>query len=175
MGDPKRQRKTYETPKHPWEATRIQEEKELVERYGLKNKREIYKALTMIKKYRREVRRILAALSSMRGSEYALRKKEELLRSLKRKGLLKPDGDVDDVLGLGVEDILERRLQTIVYRKGLARTIKQARQLIVHGHITVAGRRVTAPGYIVSVDEEPEIRYSDASIAEKLGLGGVRA
>ncbi|MDF2955423.1 30S ribosomal protein S4 [Candidatus Alkanophaga liquidiphilum] len=170
MGDPKRRRKTYETPKHPWEATRIQEEHELVEKYGLKNKREIYKALTTIKKYRREIRGISAALSSMKGSEHALKKREGILRSLKRKGILKPDGDVDDVLGLSIEDLLERRLQTIVYKKGLAKTMKQARQLIVHGHIAVAGRRVTAPSYIVSVDEEPEVRYFSEDIAERLGL-----
>jgi len=66
-------------------------------------------------------------------------------------------------LGLRTKDLLERRLQTIVFRKGLAKTIYQARQLVVHGHIAIAGRRVTSPGYIVPVDEENLIDFYHSS------------
>ena len=70
---------------------------------------------------------------------------------------------LDNVLDLTIEDILERRLQTIVFRKGLARTIYQSRQLITHGHITIDGRRVTIPGYIVLKEDETKIVYSPES------------
>ena len=66
-------------------------------------------------------------------------------------------------MDLTIEDILERRLQTVVFRKGLARTIFQARQLITHGHVTIDGRRVTIPGYIVLREDEAKIVYSPES------------
>jgi small subunit ribosomal protein S4 len=70
-------------------------------------------------------------------------------------GLLKSaTASLDDILSISISDVLERRLQTIIYRKGIAKTIHMARQLVVHGHIAIAGRRVTSPGYLVSRDEE---------------------
>jgi small subunit ribosomal protein S4 len=66
---------------------------------------------------------------------------------------------LDDVLDLTIEDILERRLQTIVLRKGLAKTAQQARQLVTHGHITIEGQRVKIPGYLVTKPQETRIGY----------------
>ena len=85
-----------------------------------------------------------------------------MLSALIRRGILRKsleEASLDDVLRLTVEDLLERRLQTLVFKKGLANSPKHARQLIVHGHISVAGRKVTVPSYIVSVDEEQKIGY----------------
>ena len=90
-------------------------------------------------------------------------KKEELISHLQRAGLLGPDADIDDVLSLKVQTQLERRLQSIVYRRGLARSPKQARQLITHGHIAIAGRRVNIPGYHVTRTDEGQIAYSGTS------------
>jgi len=87
----------------------------------------------------------------------------ELLTKLKRVGILQETAVLDNVLDLSIEDILERRLQTIVFRKGLARTIFQSRQLITHGHITIGNRRVTVPGYMVGKLEEPNVIYSPES------------
>ena len=70
---------------------------------------------------------------------------------------------LNDVLVLSEEDILGRRLQTIVFEKGMASTVKQARQMIVHGHVFMNGHRVTVPGYIVLREEEPSIEYAPAS------------
>jgi small subunit ribosomal protein S4 len=86
-------------------------------------------------------------------------KRAELIMSLQRAGLLGPDADIDDILALKVQAQLERRLQTIVYRKGLARSPKQARQLVTHGHIAIAGRRVSIPAYRVKSTEENQISY----------------
>jgi small subunit ribosomal protein S4 len=91
----------------------------------------------------------------------------ELLAQLKKKGILQETAVLDNVLDLTIEDILERRLQTIVFRKGLARTTFQARQLITHGHVTIDNRRVTIPGYIVQKEEESKIVYSPESAIAK--------
>jgi small subunit ribosomal protein S4 len=87
----------------------------------------------------------------------------ELLTKLKKIGILQETAVLDNVLDLTIEDILERRLQTIVFRKGLARTIFQSRQLITHGHITIDDRRITVPGYMVAKLDEPKVIYSPES------------
>jgi small subunit ribosomal protein S4 len=166
MGHPKRRRKAYEKPRRPWETTRIKEEKELAEKYGLKNKREIWKAASIIKKYRREIREILAEIAGMKPTEHMLRKKEAILANLKKLGILQESAEppkLEDVLALSIEDVLERRLQTRVYKKELANSLKHARQLIVHGHIAVNGRKVTIPSYMIRRDEEEGVGYYEKS------------
>ena len=91
--------------------------------------------------------------------EYAKAKAQMVIKKLTKMGILPENATLDDILNLTVEDFLERRLQTLVYRQGLANTIKQARQMIVHGHIAIDGKRVTAPGYIVEKDEESKIGF----------------
>ncbi len=95
--------------------------------------------------------------------EIRAEREKAMLAKLYKMGIISENATLDDVLGLTAEHILERRLQTIVYRKGLARTIHQARQLIVHGHIAIAGRRVTSPGHLVTRDEEDLIDYAPGS------------
>jgi len=116
-------------------------------------------------------------LSKFRGTARSLigqtpeeRKKmeDELLARLKKLGILPETAVLDDVLDLTIEDILERRLQTIVLRKGLAKTIQQARQLITHGHITIGHQRVKIPGYIVTKLEEGQIDYKAQSSLSNL-------
>jgi small subunit ribosomal protein S4 len=152
MGDPKKQRKQYDTPSHPWRKERIDKEKELVRKYGLKNKRDIWKAESKLRRIRRQARDLLGS-----SGEQAELEEQKLVGKLQKLGLLKGEADLDSVLGLNIEDILERRLQSLVHRKGLARSPKQARQLVVHGHIRVGGRRVTAPSYLVPVEQEETI------------------
>ncbi|MHA1268891.1 MAG: 30S ribosomal protein S4 [Candidatus Helarchaeota archaeon] len=162
MGDPKKSKKKFSKPSHPWEAERIQEELVLVGTYGLRNKRELWKHQTMLGKYRRRAREI-----RIMPEEKQKRETEFLIKKLNRIGLLPETATIDDVLQLTVNDLLERRLQTVVYRKGLAKTPYQARQFIVHGHIAISGRRVNVPSYIVKTDEEPEITYSPTSPLSK--------
>lgn len=153
MGDPRRIRKKYQKPRHPWRADRIEAEKKIIREYGLKNKKELWRVETILRNYRRQARDLLA----LRGEETGRREKE-LLQSLRRLGLLKENATLDDVLALKTRDLLDRRLQTVVYKKGLANTIKHARQLIVHGHVAVKGGKVTAPSYMVKADEEDSIQ-----------------
>ncbi len=159
MGDPKFARKKYETPSHPWEKARIEREAELIQKYGLKNKREIWRAETFLRRIREQARNLRAT----EGQKQSEREKELLLKRLFRLGLLPQEATLDDVLSLTIENILSRRLQTIVYLKGLASTMKQARQFIVHKHIAINGRIVNIPSYMVKREEEDFITYSPYS------------
>jgi len=150
MGYPGKNHKSYQPPKRPFEKTRIEGETRLVIEYGLRNKREVWKAQAHLRKYRKGARNLLALGSGSAHKDIYDAKKEELIGHLQRAGLLGPDAGIDDVLSLKVQTQLERRLQTVVYRKGLARSPKQARQLITHGHIAIGGRRVSIPGYQVT-------------------------
>lgn len=150
MGDPKKPRKKWERPGHPWIKARLEEEMRLMGEYGLRNKRELWRAQTLLRKIRARARSLLALPPDVRAKE-----EEALVNRLYKMGLLKSaTASLDDILSISISDVLERRLQTIIYRKGIAKTIHMARQLVVHGHIAIAGRKVTSPGYLVSRDEE---------------------
>ncbi|MCS6769466.1 MAG: 30S ribosomal protein S4 [Candidatus Caldarchaeum sp.] len=155
MGDPKRIRKKYETPGHPWRKERLDEELRLMGDYGLRNKREIWNALSKLRKYRAMARSLYTAVGERRTLE-----ESKLMGKLYRLGLLPQSATLDDVLRLSVKDLLDRRLQTMVYRLGLSKTIHQARQFITHGKVFVGQRRVKAPSYHVLRGEEEAIRVS---------------
>ncbi len=153
MGDPKKPRRKWESPGHPWIKTRLQREMELVGMYGLRNKRELWIAETLLRRVKHRARSLLALPEDER-----IKQLQQLSLKLYRLGLINiAAAEINDILNITVESVLERRLQTIVWKKGLAKTIHQARQMIVHGHIAIKGRRVTSPGHIVTRDEEPHI------------------
>jgi small subunit ribosomal protein S4 len=158
MGHPRKKRKKYSTPKHPWQAERLEKEKEILATYSLKNKKEIWKMQSVLKKYTYQAKK-LANLKT----EQAKKEKEQMINKLFKLSLIKKNADIDDVLGLTIKDILERRLQTIVYRKNMTNTPKQARQFIVHGHVFIGDRKVNIPSYLVKGDEEDKIKFKDNS------------
>lgn len=161
MGDPKFPDRKYDTPSHPWEEDRIAGENDIVNKYGLKNKREVWRTQSKLRNIRRQARDLLAVATR---DPQARKERDELIEHLARIGVLDDeDASLDDVLALGMDALLQRRLQTQVYRKGLANTPEQARQLIVHGHISVGGQRVTIPSYIVTRQEEPTLDYAPSS------------
>jgi small subunit ribosomal protein S4 len=153
VGDPKKQRQTYSKPRQLWNVERIEREKGLIKKYGLKNRRELWKMETLLRSFRRRARKLLALRTAQAEVE-----KKQLIDRLATLKILKKDASLDDVLVLKLEDILERRLQTIVKKSGLANMPKQARQFIVHGHITVGGNKVTSPSYLVKAEEEKIIK-----------------
>jgi small subunit ribosomal protein S4 len=162
MGDPKKPRKKYEAPSHPWMIERIEEENELVKNYGLKNKREVWKAKSILRNWRRQARDLQARMR--RKEAQAMVEMNNLFHKLQNLGILTMDNPtLDDVLALDLEKILARRLETLVYTKGLASSYRQARQFIVHGHISVNGHVVNVPGYLVKKSEEQTIQYSHKS------------
>jgi small subunit ribosomal protein S4 len=158
MGDPKKQRKKFETPRFRWRKDILEEELKLLGQYGLRNKHELWRHKTMLSKTRGIARSLIG-----KTPEERVKMENELLTRLKKRGILAETAVLDNVLDLSIEDLLERRLQTIVFRKGLARTIFQARQLITHGHVTIGNRRVTVPSYIVAKAEEEQVMYSPQS------------
>tara|TARA_Y100000310_G_scaffold106593_1_gene105091 strand:- start:757 stop:1323 length:567 start_codon:yes stop_codon:yes gene_type:complete len=138
----KNQRKQYQTPRHPWQATRIKEEADLVYNYGLKNKKEVWKATSKLRNWRAQARKLVGLEKAQRGAA-----EKQLFGRLLKLGLLNKKSVLDDILSLQIEQVLDTRLQTQVYKQGLASTAKQARQFIVHGKILVNGDVVTAPSY----------------------------
>jgi len=158
MGDPKKQRKKYETPRHPWRRGQIEEELKLIGEYGLRNKRELWRYKTALSQVRGIARSLLG-----KGPEERARSERSLLEKLTRLGVLQEGATLDHVLDLEVRDLLERRLQTIVFRTGLAKSIYQARQLISHGHIAIRDQIVSIPGYSVLKAEEPSMKYASES------------
>ncbi|WP_254863164.1 30S ribosomal protein S4 [Halovivax gelatinilyticus] len=158
--------KHYETPNHPYQGERIATEHSLLDRYGLSNKEELWRAQSELRSYRRESRDLLAQAQD---DPVVQRRTQEFLGRLKRVGVLDEEGGLGDVLGLEIEDVLERRLQTVVYRKGLANSPFQARQFITHGHVVVGERRHRVPSYVVDVDEEDLIGFDETSpLADEL-------
>lgn len=149
----KKLKKQYETPNEGWNEERIQREDQLSEDYGLKNKREVYKAQSQLRDFRRQARK-LAALEDEE-------QKEEFLDRVHRLGLIREDDGLKEVLGLEVTGILDRRLQSAINRKGYADTPLQARQLVTHGHVYVDGQRMTVPGYLLTQEEERSIEFRE--------------
>ena len=158
MGDPKKPRKKYETPKFPWHPDTLQSELRLIGEYGLRNKKELLRHRTMISKFRGVARSLLGA-----SAEERRKRQKELLDRLYHLGILPKDAELDDVLDLTLEELLERRFQSLVFRKGLAKSMHQARQFIVHGHVGIEGKRVSSPGYLVLRKEEAKIDYAPTS------------
>jgi len=146
MGDIKRKRKLFSRPKKPFDRARIDEENVIVKKYGLKNKKEIWKAISTVSKLRRR------AKSLIRKDE---KERKEFFEKLGKMGIIVKD--ISDVLALTEENVLERRLQTILFKKKMAKTPKQARQLIVHRNVLVNGHVINAPSFVVTRDLENKI------------------
>lgn len=161
MGDPKFQKKLYSTPRHPWEKDRIDEERKTINLYGLKNKKELWRSQASLDSIRAQARELQAR--TRRNDPLAIKQLNVLLARLNRYKISTGNASLDDILSLTIESVLERRLQTIVFRKNLAKTVKQARQMITHGHILMNGRRVTVPGLLVEASVEDSIEYSEFS------------
>ena len=164
MGEPKFSRPRTQTPTHPWKQARIDEEHDLKERYGLKKvggMREIWREKSALRRHRNQAMKLIGRVDSTEG-HYA-KEKEQLLNSLTKKGLLQTGADVGDVLEINVEHMLSRRLQSVVYYKGLAPSMRAARNLIVHGLICIGDQRMTVPGYHVLKEEEDSLQYSENS------------
>ncbi len=157
MGDIKRQRKKYSGPSKPYEKERIEEEKKLMREYGFKNKRELWKMESLLKEFKERAKKFV------RDTPENIRLRQELIKKLYSLKLVEADAKIDDVLGLTLRELLERRLQTIVYKKGLAMSVKQARQFITHGFIMVGDKKITSPSYIVKRDEEELVRIDPSS------------
>ncbi|MAH42930.1 30S ribosomal protein S4 [archaeon] len=150
MGQPKQQTKTYARPLRPYSKDRLLEERTLMDRYGLRRKKELWRAQEFIRNSRSRAMQLLASESPLL--------KKEMMGKLYKFGIVDSDAEIDDILGLTVDKLLNRRLQSIVHSKGLATTIKHARQVIVHRLIEVDGRKIQQPSFLVSREIEDKIK-----------------
>lgn len=158
MGSPKHQRKKYSTPSHPWQRERIEQEKTLIKEYGLKNKKEIWRMDSLLGRFKQQAKNLIARTNTQSRKE-----EKQFVTKLVKLNLIKEDAKMDDILGLDIKNVMGRRLQTQVFSKGLAKSAKQARQFITHGHVCVGSQKITVPSYLVKIDEEEKIRFDERS------------
>jgi small subunit ribosomal protein S4 len=149
MGDPHKAKKTFRRPRMIWTTDQLNAELYIMGSYGLRNKRELWKAETEVARIRNQARALLALSAELRTE-----KEKRLLNFLNRLGLAREGATLDDILNLKVEDLLERRLQTIVMKKIGTNSPYQARQIVSHGHVSIGNRKVNIPGYVVKTEEE---------------------
>src|SRR5690348_16712285 len=107
MGDIKRFKKKYTTPMHPWNATRIMLEGEIKSKYGVANKKEIWKMESTLKSFKDQAKNLLT-----REDAQAAKEREQMQHRMVSLGLVKSGSGMDDILGLQLRDIMNRRLQT---------------------------------------------------------------
>ncbi|MFL6329322.1 MAG: 30S ribosomal protein S4 [Nitrososphaeraceae archaeon] len=152
MGDPRKPKKLFRRPRRIWTTDQLNAELYIVGSYGLRNKRELWRAQSEVARFRNQARALLALPAEVRQQ-----KETQLLSFLNRLGLVNQSATLDDVLNLKIEDLLERRLQTIVMKKGETKSAQQARQMVAHGHVSLGNRIVNIPGYLVKREEEQQI------------------
>ena len=150
--------KTYTTPRRPYEKERLDHELKLIGQYGLRNKHEVWRVHYMLAKIRKAARHLLTLDEK---DPKRLFEGNALLRRLVRVGVLDESKmKLDYVLGLKIEDFLERRLQTQVFHVGLAKSIHHARVLIRQRHIRVRKQVVNIPSFVVRLDSQKHIEFS---------------
>jgi len=158
MGDPKLPRRVWRKPKRPLNYELKMEELKILGTFGLRTKRELWKTNTELSRIRHQARSLLALRQEVREEKEPI-----LMKSLARIGLVSSDATLDDVLNLNVDNLLSRRLQTIVSKKFEFKTPYQARQAVIHGHIMIGNRKIDIPSYTVTVGEEDGIHFAPES------------
>ncbi len=149
MGDPKKQKKKYQGPGHPWQRDRISREQELLREYGLKNKKELWRINSLLRNWRTQARNIISMPEDERANS-----QEILINKLNKLGLIDKSSQLDDVLSLDTKNLLERRLQTIVYKQGLANSVKQARQFITHNKVLINEKSNSSPAQLLKTEDK---------------------
>ena len=163
MGDPKYPRRVWRKPKRPLNYELKMEELKTLGTFGLRTKRELWKAHTELSRVRHQARSLLALRQEVRAEKEPI-----LMKSLARIGLVSVDATLDDVLNLNAKDLLSRRLQTIVSKKLGFKTPYQARQAVIHGHIMIGERKVNIPSYTVTIEEEQSVHFTPESKIPKM-------
>ena len=157
MGDVKKIRKKYSKPSHPWRTDRITEEHQTIKDYGIPRMTELWKAKAKLASFKNQAKGLSARSDSQANIE-----RENLVKKLKSLNLIENE-TLEAILGINIKNILDRRLQTVTFKKGYAKTMKQARQMIIHRHVLIGGKINSSPSYIVRSSEEGSIEISPKS------------
>ncbi len=158
MGDIKKFKKKYEPPRHPWQREVLAEEKKLRKEYALKNRLEITRVNSFLKKYKDIAKRLIATKTAQADIERKL-----VISKLEKLGLVGIGSELHHVLSLTNKDVLERQITSVLVRRGLARTKKQARQFVVHRHIEVGKKQITSPTHLLTLEEEGLVIFREQS------------
>ncbi len=156
MGDPKKLRRKWKRPRKTFNTARIAADKELKRDHGFRRKKEIWRLDYAFKHLMRRARKILATKDK--------EAEEILMNKLIKMGLIEKKVHIDEILSMSFEDLCERRLQTILFKKGLATTLKEARQFIAHKKVRVGDKMVNQPNYLVLKDEEDKIKLKEKKV-----------
>ena len=163
MGDTKNFRRVWKKPKRPLNFDLKMDELKILGTFGLKTKRELWKARTELSRVRNQARSLLALSQDVREQKEPI-----LMNSLSKVGYVQSDAVLDDVLNLEINDLLGRRLQTIVQKKFYFKTPYQARQAVSHGHVLIGDQIVNIPSYLVNVDEEDKVKLTSESVFNEI-------
>ena len=158
MGNIKKVRKKYSKPPHPWRAARITEENKIISEYGIPRKTELWKATSKLESIKNQAKKL-----TTQSTVQASKELQALLKKLQSYNLVSEEGSYDSILGITLKDMLDRRLQTFIYKKGYAKSMRQARQMIAHRHILIGNKLVTSPSYLVKVSQEGSVSISPKS------------
>jgi small subunit ribosomal protein S9e len=150
--------KTFKKPRRPFEKERLDAELKVVGEFGLRNKRELWRVQMVLSKMRARARDLLTLDDK---DARRLFEGEALLRRMYKYGFLQEEQNkLDYVLALTPSDVLERRLQTLVFKLGLAKSIHHARVLIRQRHIRVGKQIVNVPSFLVRVDSQKHVDFA---------------
>ena len=163
MGDTKNFRRVWKKPKRPLNFDLKMDELKILGTFGLKTKRELWKVRTELSRVRNQARSLLALRQDVREQKEPI-----LMNSLSKVGYVQSDATLDDVLNLEINDLLGRRLQTIVQKKFYFKTPYQARQAVSHGHVLIGDQIVNIPSYLVKVDEEDKVKLTSESVFNEI-------
>ena len=151
--------KTSVKPKRPFEKERLDSELLLIGKYGLKNKREVWRTQYLLTRIRKAARELLTLEPN---DPRRLFEGQALIDRMMRIGVLnKDEKELDYVLSLTTQKFLDRRLQTIVHSNTFAKSIHQARVLIFQKKIALnRGARnqiINIPSFVVRKENETKI------------------
>ena len=163
MGDTKNFRRIWKKPKRPLNFDLKMDELKILGTFGLKTKRELWKVRTELSRVRNQARSLLALRQDVREQKEPI-----LMNSLSKVGYVQSNATLDDVLNLEINDLLARRLQTIVQKKFYFKTPYQARQAVSHGHVLIGDQIVNIPSYLVNVDEEDKVKLTSESVFNEI-------